>query len=158
MIHSRAGSAVIALLLALSVAACGSRNEPATGAAADTAPPAPPANGAPQIVNAADGVHIQYREYGKGEPAIILIHCWSCDSSYWSAQIEPLRAHYTTVTVDLAGHGGSGAQSHGLVDGQFRRGRRCRRTAADQLSASCSSGTRWARRWRSRRRAASATG
>ena len=108
MSFPRVGPAgIILLLLALSAAGCGGKKEPATPSAAETAAATPPATGAPRIVNAADGVHIQFREYGKGDPAIILIHCWSCDSSYWSAQIEPLRTRYTTVTVDLAGHGGS---------------------------------------------------
>jgi pimeloyl-ACP methyl ester carboxylesterase len=65
------------------------------------------AEGAPQIANSADGVHIQYRLYGQGEPAIVLVHGWSCDSNYWSAQLEELRKKYTVLTVDLAGHGGS---------------------------------------------------
>ncbi len=53
-------------------------------------------------------MHIQYRVYGSGDPAVVLVHCWSCDSSYWNAQIAPLEALYTVVTVDLAGHGASG--------------------------------------------------
>lgn len=68
----------------------------------------PRVDGAPQIATSGDGVHIEYRVYGTGEPAVVLIHCWSCDSSYWSAQIAPLKEKYTTVTVDLAGHGASG--------------------------------------------------
>jgi pimeloyl-ACP methyl ester carboxylesterase len=92
---------------ALALAACG-RNDEST-VAQPHAPPEPPRiEGAPQIVSSADGVHIQYRVYGAGEPAVILVHGWSCDSNYWGAQIAPLKAKYTTVTVDLAGHGGSG--------------------------------------------------
>jgi len=55
----------------------------------------------------ADQVHIEYHVYGKGEPAVILIHGWACDGNYWTAQIADLKAKYTTVTVDLAGHGAS---------------------------------------------------
>jgi pimeloyl-ACP methyl ester carboxylesterase len=73
-----------------------------------SAPAALVAEGAPQITTSADGVHIQYRVYGSGDPAIVLVHCWSCDSSYWNAQVEPLEALYTVITVDLAGHGASG--------------------------------------------------
>jgi pimeloyl-ACP methyl ester carboxylesterase len=53
-------------------------------------------------------VHIEYHVYGRGEPAVVLIHGWSCNSSYWRAQLEDLKAHYTVVTLDLAGHGASG--------------------------------------------------
>lgn len=36
---------------------------------------------------------------------VILIHGWSCDSTYWSAQLAALREHFNVITVDLAGHG-----------------------------------------------------
>jgi pimeloyl-ACP methyl ester carboxylesterase len=49
-----------------------------------------------------------YRVYGQGEPAVILIHGWSCDANYWHAQLDDLEARYTVVTLDLAGHGASG--------------------------------------------------
>ena len=94
----------ITILIALGVAACGKNSEPVQ----DARPSPPRADGAPQSATSADGVDIAYRVYGAGEPAVILIHCWSCDSNYWSAQIEPLKARYTTVTLDLAGHGASG--------------------------------------------------
>jgi pimeloyl-ACP methyl ester carboxylesterase len=72
------------------------------------APEAPAlADGAPQIVDSADGVHIEYQVYGRGEPAVILIHGWANNANYWNAQLEPLKARYTVVTLNLAGHGGS---------------------------------------------------
>src|SRR5512147_2664345 len=66
-----------------------------------------PAEGTPRIAIAPDGVHVQYRVYGKGEPALVLIHGWSCDSNYWREQVPVLKQKYTVVTVDLAGHGGT---------------------------------------------------
>ena len=52
---------------------------------------------------------VQYRAaYGRGEPLVVLIHGWSCDSNYWQAQVADLKTRYTVATVDLAGHGGSG--------------------------------------------------
>jgi pimeloyl-ACP methyl ester carboxylesterase len=54
-----------------------------------------------------DGVHIEYAMYGKGDPAIVLIHGWATDANYWRAQVQALKAKYTVVTVDLAGHGAS---------------------------------------------------
>jgi pimeloyl-ACP methyl ester carboxylesterase len=63
---------------------------------------------APLIADSTDGVHIEYHVYGAGSTAVVLIHGWSCDSSYWREQLAPLEAKYTTVTLDLAGHGGSG--------------------------------------------------
>lgn len=42
---------------------------------------------------------------GAAGTTVILIHGWSCDSSYWNAQLAALREHFEVVTVDLAGHG-----------------------------------------------------
>ncbi len=66
-------------------------------------------DGTPRIADSPGGVHIQYRVYGRGEPLVVLIHGWSCDSNYWSAQVADLKTRYTVATVDLAGHGGSAA-------------------------------------------------
>jgi pimeloyl-ACP methyl ester carboxylesterase len=65
--------------------------------------------GVPRIVDSSVGVHISYRVYGHGEPMVVLIHGWACDSNYWAAQIADLAARYTVVTLDLAGHGASNA-------------------------------------------------
>jgi len=53
-------------------------------------------------------VHIEYHVYGHGEPAVLLVHGWACNESYWREQIEPLAARYTVITLNLAGHGASG--------------------------------------------------
>lgn len=37
--------------------------------------------------------------------AVILVHGWSCDSTYWSEQLPALRQHFDVITIDLAGHG-----------------------------------------------------
>lgn len=66
------------------------------------------AEGAPRIATSPDGVHIEYRVYGRGEPALVFIHGWSCDAGYWAEQVEHFRAHHTVMTVNLAGHGASG--------------------------------------------------
>ena len=65
--------------------------------------------GGPRITLSPDEVHIEYHIYGHGEPAVLLVHGWACDENYWHAQLEALEAHYTVVTLDLAGHGASGA-------------------------------------------------
>ncbi len=116
-----AALAAIALLLASLVGACS--REPAAssppGPAASAADPTPlrpeestlvTPDGSPRIVDSsAGGVHVQYRLYGGGEPLVVLIHGWSCDSNYWQAQVADLKTRYTVATVDLAGHGASGA-------------------------------------------------
>ncbi len=112
-----AGRALLLALPLLALAACGRQESveapPATAASQG------PVEGSPQIVNSADGVHIEYRVYGSGEPAVVLIHGWSCDSNYWKEQIAPLKEKYTAVTVDLGGHGASGANRTDWSMGNF---------------------------------------
>jgi len=98
----------LAAAAACSLLAC-SKQEPPPAAAAPAASTdkAEPAEGAPRIAIAPDGVHVQYRLYGKGEPALVFIHGWSCDSNYWREQLQQFKQKYTLVTVDLAGHGGT---------------------------------------------------
>ena len=106
------GSRLTVLALAgVMLAGCGrtAHAPPAAASASAAAPSVPaPASGAPLITDSPDLVHIEYHIYGRGEPAVVLIHGWSCNSSYWRAQLDDLKAHYTVVTLDLAGHGASG--------------------------------------------------
>ena len=95
--------------LALSLAACGSKEAPPPPPPAAATDKAEPAEGAARIVIAADGTHVQYHVYGTQEPALVLIHGWSCDSNYWREQVPVFKQKYTVVTVDLAGHGGTDA-------------------------------------------------
>ena len=82
--------------------------------AGDPAEPAPAATGdavvdasAPTVLST-DGVRIHYDDLGAGEPALVFVHGWSCDRSYWSGQIEHFAQSRRVVNIDLAGHGDSG--------------------------------------------------
>lgn len=97
---------VTALGAALLVAGCSKPEPPPPPPAAASTEPAA---GAPRIAIAPDGVHVQYRLYGSGEPTLVFIHGWSCDSNYWREQLPLFSQKYSIVTVDLAGHGGSSA-------------------------------------------------
>lgn len=112
------------VLLALGAAllgGCSKQEAPPPPAAPATAAAdaGDPIDGTPRVVVAADGVHVQYRVYGSGEPAIVLIHGWSCDSNYWREQIPALARKYTVVTVDLAGHGGTDANRNEWTMARF---------------------------------------
>ena len=106
-----------ALIAALAISACSKDTEHSaaplsspTDTAASTAPAVSPAlEGSPKILIEPDGVHIEYRIYGQGDPAIMLVHGWATDANYWNAQLDVLKAKYTVALVDLAGHGGSSA-------------------------------------------------
>ena len=62
----------------------------------------------PQTVQSRDGVAIHYDDLGEGEPALVFVHGWSCDRSYWAGQIEHFARSHRVVNLDLAGHGDSG--------------------------------------------------
>jgi pimeloyl-ACP methyl ester carboxylesterase len=62
----------------------------------------------PRIAMSPDNVHIEYRVYGHGDPAVVLVHGWASDANYWNAQVDALKARYTVVALNLAGHGASG--------------------------------------------------
>jgi pimeloyl-ACP methyl ester carboxylesterase len=64
----------------------------------------------PASVVSADGVPIRYEVHGSGEPALVFVHGWSCDRSYWDAQVPYFSERYRVVTIDLAGHGESGLE------------------------------------------------
>jgi sigma-B regulation protein RsbQ len=59
-------------------------------------------------VNAADGVPIHYAVQGKGDTALVFVHCWACDRTYWDSQVSEFAKNYRVVTIDLPGHGQSG--------------------------------------------------
>jgi pimeloyl-ACP methyl ester carboxylesterase len=46
---------------------------------------------------------------GSGAPALVFVHGWSCDRSYWDGQLDWFSARHQVVAMDLAGHGESGA-------------------------------------------------
>jgi pimeloyl-ACP methyl ester carboxylesterase len=55
-----------------------------------------------------DGVSIVYEDQGKGDPALVFVHGWSCDRTYWDKQAPYFSRNYRVVTIDVAGHGESG--------------------------------------------------
>jgi pimeloyl-ACP methyl ester carboxylesterase len=99
------------LIGVLGLAACSPGGKPASTAAGPPAqtPAGAPAGEGPRIVMSDDLVHLEYRVFGGGEPAVILVHGWCGNADYWHTQIDALKGRYTVVALDLAGHGASGA-------------------------------------------------
>jgi pimeloyl-ACP methyl ester carboxylesterase len=60
------------------------------------------------FVTSPDSIQIAFEVHGRGSPALIFVHGWSCDRSYWQDQIEPFSRDFKVVSIDLAGHGESG--------------------------------------------------
>ena len=65
---------------------------------------------ADRVVKSQDGVNISYAVYGKGSPALVFVHGWSCDKTYWKYQVPEFSKKFTVVSMDYAGHGQSGAK------------------------------------------------
>ncbi len=55
-----------------------------------------------------DGIPVRYEVHGAGTPALVFVHGWSCDRSYWSRQLDHFAGRHRVVAIDLAGHGESG--------------------------------------------------
>jgi pimeloyl-ACP methyl ester carboxylesterase len=70
-------------------------------------------------VQSREGTTLHWWERGRGATTVILIHGWTCDASFWDAQVDALAARYRVVTLDLAGHGFSGAPQREWTMAQF---------------------------------------
>ncbi len=69
-------------------------------------------------IHAKDGVPISYTSEGHGEPAIVFIHGWTCDHTHWRFQVPEFRKSFRVITIDLPGHGASGADRNSWsIDG-----------------------------------------
>src|SRR5438270_13719195 len=53
-----------------------------------------------------DGSRVHYESYGTGNEAIVFIHGWTCDLTFWRGQ-APVYENHRALLVDLPGHGQS---------------------------------------------------
>ncbi len=56
-----------------------------------------------------DGFEIHSTVHGKGPKTIIFVHGWTCDETSWDQQVPAFEKNYRVITMDLPGHGKSGA-------------------------------------------------
>jgi len=56
-----------------------------------------------------DGAQIHSTSHGSGPKTIIFVHGWTCDESSWAEQVPAFEKDYRVITLDLPGHGQSGA-------------------------------------------------
>jgi pimeloyl-ACP methyl ester carboxylesterase len=54
-----------------------------------------------------DGAKVHYTDYGAGENALVFVHGWSCDETFWAMQAPSLARKFHVITIDLPGHGQS---------------------------------------------------
>jgi pimeloyl-ACP methyl ester carboxylesterase len=60
------------------------------------------------VAYSTDGIRLCYEVQGAGTPALVFVHGWSCDRSYWSRQLPYFAGRHKVAVIDLAGHGESG--------------------------------------------------
>jgi pimeloyl-ACP methyl ester carboxylesterase len=63
---------------------------------------------AADVATSSDGIRIAYEVHGEAATALVFVHGWSCNRSYWRQQLQPFSRQFKVVAVDVAGHGQSG--------------------------------------------------
>ena len=54
-----------------------------------------------------DTMRVHYQNYGEGKEAVVFIHGWTCDLTFWKANIPAFVNHSRVIAIDLPGHGAS---------------------------------------------------
>jgi non-heme chloroperoxidase len=67
-----------------------------------------------------DGSRVHYESYGKGPEAVVFIHGWTCDLTFWRGQ-APVYQKRRALLVDLPGHGQSGKPEVAYTQDRFAR-------------------------------------
>jgi pimeloyl-ACP methyl ester carboxylesterase len=62
-----------------------------------------------------EGIKLHSTSTGKGPRTVILVHGWTCDDTTWESQVPALSKDYRVLTLDLPGHGKSGAPKDGVL-------------------------------------------
>jgi pimeloyl-ACP methyl ester carboxylesterase len=67
-----------------------------------------------------DGSRVHYESHGKGADALVFVHGWSCDLTFWSGQ-APVYKIRRTLLIDLPGHGRSDKPDVAYTPDRFAR-------------------------------------
>jgi pimeloyl-ACP methyl ester carboxylesterase len=67
-----------------------------------------------------DGSRVHYESYGKGSDAVVFIHGWTCDLTFWHGQ-APIYEIHRALLVDLPGHGQSEKPDVAYTQERFAR-------------------------------------
>jgi pimeloyl-ACP methyl ester carboxylesterase len=52
-------------------------------------------------------VRVHYQSFGRGTTALVFIHGWTCDGTFWRAQVPAFAGKVRMLVIDLPGHGKS---------------------------------------------------
>jgi pimeloyl-ACP methyl ester carboxylesterase len=67
-----------------------------------------------------DGARVHYESYGTGKEAVVFIHGWTCDLTFWRGQ-APVYEKHRALLVDLPGHGQSDKPDVSYTQERFAR-------------------------------------
>jgi pimeloyl-ACP methyl ester carboxylesterase len=67
-----------------------------------------------------DGSRVHYESYGKGQEAVVFIHGWTCDLTFWRGQVSVYEKR-RALLVDLPGHGQSDKPEVDYTQERFAR-------------------------------------
>jgi pimeloyl-ACP methyl ester carboxylesterase len=67
-----------------------------------------------------DGARVHYESYGKGREAVVFIHGWTCDLTFWRGQ-APIYTTHRALLIDLPGHGQSDKPDVAYTQERFAR-------------------------------------
>ncbi len=70
-------------------------------------------------VASSDGVEIHYETRGRGEPALVFLHGWCCNRTFWEPQLVFFAKRGRVVAIDLASHGESGTARQNFTMASF---------------------------------------
>src|ERR1041385_9262839 len=54
-----------------------------------------------------DGIKLHYKSLGFGATAVVFVHCWSCDLTFWRSQVPAVDGRVRAIFLDLPGFGRS---------------------------------------------------
>lgn len=54
-----------------------------------------------------DAMRVHYQNYGNGKEALVFIHGWTCNLTFWKANIPAFVDQTRVIAIDLSGHGES---------------------------------------------------
>ena len=67
-----------------------------------------------------DGARVHYESHGRGKDAIVFIHGWTCDLTFWRGQ-APVYEKHRALLIDLPGHGQSEKPDVAYTQERFAR-------------------------------------
>src|SRR5437764_6662542 len=67
-----------------------------------------------------DKAKVHYESYGQGKDAVVFIHGWTCDLTFWRGQ-APVYEKQRALLIDLPGHGQSDKPEVAYTQERFAR-------------------------------------